>query len=526
VIKLPQGFGVRALCAAFTFALLVATSLTNSGAAAYPLVLQAGVTNTVSLPPDTRSIWLNFEEGGRNNSKDGQIKITAVGSGKSAVVIPSWFVGTPNGKLWVLKGGPIAACRWLTGDRFSSIQPILIDTLPIKTNLSLPAGIIGTIKESESIRLPFTMDSHAEMRFEIVANRIGSQLDPVLKILDGRGRVITASDDNLFAGRDCQIEFGANFKSFDLSVERKRKYVLQISDIGSKGGEDYFFYVRAGWPMRPSGDVLFPPGLGWIQTEHPAAITHDDEPNDTPATAKFLKIPCSTRGEFRPHKNYGSNSILKKDDRDWFQFEAKANQRLIFSAETRRFGSPCDAGISLFGEDGKRMAESVGIGSEGASITNRFEKTGTYRIEIREISRLTGNGLDYWLKVEDFKPGVMLTTEVERLDFGKDGEATIKIDCKRYEYDGPIKIFAEGLPEGVTVFEATIPEKKNEGLLKLKRERAVSAFQIRIKGRIDEAKNADAFEVSTMPALRKLYPLQLFPCAAMDGWIAVNPPSE
>jgi hypothetical protein len=172
------------------------------------------------------------------------------------------------------------------------------------------------------------------------------------------------------------------------------------------------------------------------------------------------------------------------------------------------------------------VAESVGTGSDEASITNHFKAGGKYRLLVREISGLGGNGLFYRLQIKDWTPGVALSSEVERIDFSKEGEAKIKISCKRYDYDGPVKLVVDGLVDGVSVADAVIPAGKNEAELKLKRAKDVEGFQVRINGQIEQndAKATEQrFPVSTMPALRKLFPLQMFPCAAMDGWIAVNP---
>jgi hypothetical protein len=237
--------------------------------------------------------------------------------------------------------------------------------------------------------------------------------------------------------------------------------------------------------------------------------------NDTAETAQLTVLPYD-----------GTSLFDHPGDKDWYAVEAKAGQRLVITAQTRKQDSLCDAGLSLFDSHGKLVAESVGTGSDEASITNHFKAGGKYRLLVREISGLGGNGLFYRLQIKDWTPGVALSSEVERIDFSKEGEAKIKISCKRYDYDGPVKLVVDGLVDGVSVADAVIPAGKNEAELKLKRAKDVEGFQVRINGQIEQndAKATEQrFPVSTMPALRKLFPLQMFPCAAMDGWIAVNP---
>jgi hypothetical protein len=91
---------------------------------------------------------------------------------------------------------------------------------------------------------------------------------------------------------------------------------------------------------------------------------------------------------------------------------------------------------------------------------------------------------------------VVLTTATERIDFSKDGEAKIKIACKRYDYDGPVKLEADSLPAGVSFVDDVIPAKKNEGELTLKRDKPINAFKVRIHGSIEaKESNKDLFFV-------------------------------
>jgi hypothetical protein len=481
-----------------------------------PFVLQAGVTNVLSLPEKSECVWLGFERMPRmfglsvssNTIADHYtIKVEPLGDGTFAAPLPK------------AECEFITACRLKVNGRWRSIHPVLIDRNPVTTNTEIKLGetFKGVLKGSPAQlpihfkHLKWSRKGETTENVEIVANRIGSPLDPTLRFIDRKQRE-DFNDDGPRAGRDSILSLG-----FGERIDG----VLEIADVANATGSEYFYCVRTQYPpLSHSGppcalaiyDPLHPSFVAMSRLEGP----HEEEPNDRPVSAVRTLLDT---GEQRP--TWGS--FERKGDVDWYSFVVSAGQRIIASAKTRELGGDCDAALALYDERGKLLGESVGAGADGPSITNKVATDGVLRLEVKEISRRTGT---YWLTIKEAKPGVVLTTEVERVDLPKEGEAKIKIACRRYEYEGEVRLEFDGLPEEVSVVDNLIPKGKNEAEVKLKREKEGEGFQVRITGVIENKEAPDTkvgFPVSTMPALRKLYPLQMFPCAAMDGWIAVNP---
>lgn len=339
----------------------------------------------------------------------------------------------------------LVACRHMADGKWSRIYPLLIVN---HTNY-----VTGEVAEEKSFGLPIARIG--KVRVEVAANRLGSQLDPVLRLLEGKSE-IAFNDDHPFLGRDSLIE-----------ARTKSAAVMELRDVGNGGGANHFFVLST---------------------------------SDQPLVPLLL-----------PSTNYFESQVYTQ------RFDARANQKLIFTVETRRFGSPADAGLSIHQTNGAVIAESTGAEEAGPSITNRFDKAGTFELRVRELSKQ--RGLPFWLRIEEATPGVALSVESERIDLPKGGEAKLKISCRRFDFDGPVSLKVDGVPNGVQILDAVIPEKKNDVELRLKASDAeVQSFHIQIFGAL-ESRN---FRVSTMPALKKLYPLQMFPLASMDGWIAVN----
>jgi hypothetical protein len=493
---------VRGLTALFAL-LLTFQSL----AVEEPFVLQAGVTNILSLPEKSECVWFGFE---RDLTVDASLSMSSnsLANQYSVNLAPS-ADGTFALPLPEANCEFIAACRLKVNGRWRSIHPVLIDRCPISTNAELKLGETykGVLKESPArlvihfkhSNLP--RNSEISENLEIVANRIGSSLDSVVRFSNQRQHE-QINDDGENSGRDSVL---------DAQFGERIDGVLEIADVANASGGEYFYCLRTKYPPLinlgpPCGLAIHDPLRPFFVPLSRRATKREAEPNDRPASAVDTFLNERIVGSFG-----------KPRDVDWYRFTVTAGEKIVVSAATRQFGENCDAGLALYDEAGKLLADSVGAGTEGPSITNKIASDGTLRLEVREISRKSGN---YWLTIEKAEQGVALTTEVERVDFSKGGEAKIKIACKRYDYDGPVKLEVSGLPDGVSLTDSVIEKGKNEGELKFKREKEGDGFQVRITGVIE---SKEGFPVSTMPALRKLYPLQMFPCAAMDGWIAVNP---
>jgi len=71
------------------------------------------------------------------------------------------------------------------------------------------------------------------------------------------------------------------------------------------------------------------------------------EPNDEPESATKILVPSVINGRF-----------AKPKDRDYYEFEASKDQRLVFSGKTRSLGSPCEVFMRLEKADGGKVADA------------------------------------------------------------------------------------------------------------------------------------------------------------------------
>jgi hypothetical protein len=107
-------------------------------------------------------------------------------------------------------------------------------------SLSLPvamSGRLGAANDVDAYR--FEAKKEARYAFEVIARRAGAATDPVLRILDAKGKTLTEADDTF--GKDPRLEWRA---------PEDGAFLVQIGDLHSRGG-DLFGYVLLAEPAKP-----------------------------------------------------------------------------------------------------------------------------------------------------------------------------------------------------------------------------------------------------------------------------------
>ncbi len=449
--------------------------------------------------------------------------------------------------------GP-AGWRVANQDGVSALQMIIVDDLPSQplTNennsttsaalLQLPIAVDGKCSEGKSDYFKFRAAKGERVAFEVVAQRLGSTLDSVLRLLDERGRELHYCEDDPGLGADSRFSH-----TFTASGE----YVLELHDAGFQGGGKYhlrignFPLVIGAYPLSVAagstdvrlelapadigGDVLAkvsqaqrqfcdvrfkpegPGGFFAITTSDFPPLT-EKEPNDDSDHANVITLPCTINGRFE-----------KPGDRDFYQFTAAKGEKVLLQAKTRSLGSPCDVYMKVIRTNGAEVAEvNLSALSEGA-ITNTFKESGTYRLLVEELNRRGEPGFNYVIDASVAKAEVALSIEVDRVQLPVEGSARVKITAERFGYDGPISITANESEKHFSLGENVIPEKKNDVEIEIKPATPISPgqiFTLELAGRTTNRQ--DAIQVSTAAALRKLFPSMIYPPAEFDGVIGVG----
>lgn len=399
-------------------------------------------------------------------------------------------------------------------------------------SLTLPVAVDGQSKALALDFYRFQATAGQRVSVEILAQRIGSKMDPIVRILDEQGREVSYQDDDPGLGPDCRFEFVA-VKAGD--------YWIEVRDVNYEGGSAYAYRLRVGnfslatlpYPFAASpgesvsirllgpstADSLTqqivlsegspgasitvkPPGrseasYAMVLTALRAGVL-EKEPNDTREQAGEVKLPATIDGRFE-----------QANDRDVFKFDGRKGERFHVLAHTRRAGSPCDVWMQLVKPDGSRVAESKVDAGEDQSLDHTLAEDGVYYLEVEEINRTGGPDLAYQLLAGEYHAGFDLTVPVDHVEADAAKTFSVKVSCVRRDYDGPIELSLAGFSGEANLENRTIEKKKEETTLKVTLADDVPPGTLKtfkIEGRAMIGDQAVSSVATILPALRKAFP--------------------
>ena len=132
----------------------------------------------------------------------------------------------------------ISPLRLLLVDDLAVVTPRPGNTTPTAAqHVSLPAAIDATAEPLVSQFYKFHVEVGQRLSMEILARRIGSALDPTLRLFDAKGREIAYCDDLPGLSEDAQIDY---------TFAKAGDYVLSVEDNLNQGGGNYPYHLRIG----------------------------------------------------------------------------------------------------------------------------------------------------------------------------------------------------------------------------------------------------------------------------------------
>ncbi len=343
--------------------------------------------------------------------------------------------------------------------------------------VALPAAVDGRLDGLARDYYKFAVAAGQRVSFEVLARRLGSPLDPMIRLLDLRGRELAYSDDALGLEGDSQLCH---------TFAEAGEYVVELRDIRFQGGPNYFYRLRMGdfpcvtaaFPMGVKRGVAANVGFAGPGAALAQAVPinlHSDsplnwlnvgarlvggrssgfalvsvgagdealevEPNNEPAQATRVNLGANLNGRFDP-----------PGDIDRFVFAAKAGQHFLFVGVTRSQGSPSDLYLRLLKADGGEVAAAEDTGANDGVIDYTFPADGDYTLAVEDLHRRGGIEFAYRIAVQPFEERFTLAAATDTLNIAQGGLASIVITANRGKFAGPIELALANAPEG---FSAT-----------------------------------------------------------------------
>jgi hypothetical protein len=441
--------------------------------------------------------------------------------------------GNDAGKLRVQldvpKDAPLGfhSVRLTTTRGMSNLRLFCIDDLPqvmeVDTNhaktspqsVPVPSVVVGRADAEMSDWFKIAAKAGQRISFEILGRRLGSGLDPQLTLFDARtGREMPAGHSNDAPGLQTDPRLTYTFKEAG-------DYLIEVRDVMYRGGGDFWYRLRIGdfpcattplpmaakrgsklkvsfagptvegvapvdvaVPNDPAIDTVWvtPKGVnglsGW-----PVALAVSDldevmeqEPNNEPAKANRIAIPCGVTGRF-----------LEKGDIDHYVFAAKKGQRLLIDGHTHDLYSPTEVYMVLRDTKGTQVAASNP--AQGARIDFNPPADGDYTLAVEHLHYWGGPAETYRITVTPYEPGFDLSVGLERWDVAPGGFVSIPITAIRRDYAGPIEVSVTGHPglTGQVTIPTGQPAQPNQPaatlLLSAKPDVEMGPYQLRVEGK-------------------------------------------
>ena len=349
--------------------------------------------------------------------------------------------------------------------------------------ISMPVAVDGRVDNLSLNYYRFSADAGQRVSIEVLARRMGSALDPMIRLFKADGQELAYNDDApglLGDARLCHTFAEAG------------DYILEVRDIRFQGGANHVYRLRIG--NFPCINVPYPlgvqrgkelalafagpdladveplklnvpssPELKWltvgaqragVSASGFATVSVGDreeyletEPNNTPEQVQRTNLEANFNGR-----------LQEAGDVDRFTFPAKKGQKFTFTAVTRSQGSPADLVLKLFDASGKKIAEADDAQAEDAVVNATFPADGDFTLAVEDLHGRGGPEFAYRIAVNETTAGFGLDALADGINVPQGGTSMIQIVARRTGYNGPIAIRAEGLPEGVSVSPIVIGE--------------------------------------------------------------------
>lgn len=398
----------------------------------------------------------------------------------------------------------------------------------------LPVALQGALGGSATISTALAGKKGQRLVVDAEARRIGSAIDPVLKLLDPRRvQIAGARGSNALAG-DARLTmvlpadgtYTIELHDLQYKAGTPNRFRLRIGDLqyadlpfplaGQRGAKASFQLigslpetarVEADLTAIPGGSIVRLPRIPGVSGASPNILV-----SDIPEVIKVEQPSGKLQEVTMPVGINGRLSKPKEEDR--YRVTVQPGSKLRFDVLAERAGSALDGVLILRNEAGTQLARSDdqpgtldpgldytvpdGVTALVAAVSDVNGRGGpqyVYRLAITPVS-----APDFSVALLDDRPHVPRT-----------GAALVRVRATRTNYNGAIKLTLAGVPEGVVVAGDEIPAGATDTLLSFSaaEETKLSQAVLQVVGESTEAN----------VALRRVALLPETPLSRFQPWL-------
>ena len=323
--------------------------------------------------------------------------------------------------------------------------------------------------------------------FEVQSQRIGSAMDPVMRLLDSTGKQLVLADDE---------EVGADGR-FAYQFQQEGDYVIEVFDSRFVAGGRYrlrvgdFPILSASMPMvaqtgtrvqcsfigpdaalLPAREVEIPasyPYESWnVAARLPEGKSSAWVPMLLRPTPPAIENQIATLSEPMAVPICISGQLSAANEVDSFALRGTKGQGVRIAARTRSLGLPTMLQMQLFNAAGAKVAETAVNDSDEWSFNFTFPEDGAYKLVVNDLLHRGGANFGYLVDVgsvptfavtlkPDAKVKERFAVEVDQ------GAAAIDLVIERSGYEGAIEIGFAKPTRGLEILNSRIDAKAKEG---------------------------------------------------------------
>lgn len=360
---------------------------------------------------------------------------------------------------------------------------------------SLPIALTGQLTGNQLLETQFTGHKGQRVVIDVEAQRLGSRLTPVVRLLDERKTQIAWSAERATIGGDARLE---------TLLPADGRYTIQLHDRLYKGAAPGHFRLKVG-DFRYA-DVAFPPAVSpgrpvsveYLQAETPTgshrglpwnqldgsvskmlSVTLDERPFSGPRpqvlVSDLTEVVESDASSAEPEPLSPapvavSGRLSESGERDRYLIPVPAGQKVIAQVVADAIGSPLDSVIDVHTVEGKLLGSND---DAPGSVDPRLEFDVPAEVEqvvvtVRNLHDEGGPLHVYRLVVQpQSMPEAMLETDAGLVNIPAGGQVTFKVTVGRRNLPGEIQLSLPDLPSDIQATGTLIPAGADQTLVTL-----------------------------------------------------------
>lgn len=358
----------------------------------------------------------------------------------------------------------------------------------IEAAVSLPASAVtvtGSLRGAERDFYRIQGKAGERRVIELEGRRIGSAIDPVLRVFDQAGQQLAKSEDAPMLGLDARL---------DLKLPKDGYYYIEVHDARFSAQAANFYRLKTGAFDYPK--ELFPLGgrrgetvevslgnavqkvdltkaeagkrLGLVQVTNSASLPLPFEVGEFPevregalGAGQTLSLPVTVNGR-----------LAKGGEVDQYEFAVIPGGKVMLEVKARELGtSKLMAVMDVRDEAGKRLARAGdeplpdSLYTVGASRTAGDpyvflevpKDVHKIRVSIEDLALRGGTHFAYRLTVRPAQEEFTLSVNTPLVNIPAGGSVLVPVNIDRKGYMGPVQVRVKNAPEGLVVEGGRIP---------------------------------------------------------------------